>query len=132
MSKYLFYRIFRFQNNVIGEKKSIAAFSAFLSVAVFWCLNLFAIFIILDKDLDLLLFFDNLEYKPNILVPGCVLAINGLISYFCFYHNSRYNIIVNEIESNDFSVNRKYNLWSIVYQIASLLIVVGAIIYRFN
>lgn len=131
MFKYLFYRIFRFQNNVIGEEKSTAAFTAFLSVAIFWCSNLFAIFIVLDKDLDLLLFFDNLVYKPNILVPGCVLAIIGLISYFCFYHNSKYKIIVNEIESNDFSVNRKYNLWSIVYQIASLLIIIGAIIFRF-
>ena len=75
MFKYLFYRIFRFQNKVLGEEKSTAAFSAFLSVAMFWGLNLFSIFIMLDKSIDLLAFFDELVFKSNIIVPGIVLAI---------------------------------------------------------
>lgn len=131
MFKQLFYRIFRFQNKVIGEEKSTAAFSAFLSVAMFWGLNLFSIFIILDKSIDLLTFFDKFVYKSNILVPGIVLAIIGFISYFRFYHKSKYNRIINEIESGDSGINRKYNFGAIAYQIASLLIIVGAMIFRF-
>jgi hypothetical protein len=132
MFKYLFYRIFRFQNKVFGEEKSTAAFSAFLSVAMFWGLNLFSIFIILDKSIDLLAFFDELVFKSNIIMPGIAVAIIGLVSYFQFYYNLKYNNIIDEIENTDYKIRRKYNLWAIVYQIVSLIIIIGAIVFRFS
>lgn len=131
MFKYLFYKIFRFQNRIIGEEKSTAAFSSFLSVSMFWGLNFFTIFIIIDKDFNLVLIFDKVVYKSHLIVPGIMLAIIGFISYFCFYYKSRYNLIISEIENNDLIVNRKYNFWSIVYQIVSLILIIGAIIFRF-
>jgi hypothetical protein len=132
MFKYLFYRIFRFQNKVFGEEKSTAANSAFLSVALFYNINFFSIFIILDKSIDLLAFFDELLFKSNIIVPGIVLLITGLVSYFQFYYNLKYNNIIDEIENTDYKIRRKYNLWAIVYQIVSLIIIIGAIVFRFS
>ena len=132
MFKYLFYRIFRFQNKVLGEEKSTAAFSAFLSVAMFWGLNLFSIFIILDKNIDLLAFFDELVFRSNIIVPGIVLAIIGFVSYFQYYYKLKYNTIIAEIENTDSKIRRKFNTWAVVYQVASLTIIIGAIVYRFS
>ncbi len=71
---------------------------------MFWGLNLFSIFIILDTSIDLLTFFNKLVYKSNIIVPGIVLAIIGVISYFRFYHKSKYDKIINEIESGNSSI----------------------------
>lgn len=132
MFKYLFYRIFRFQSGVFGEEKSTAAFSAFLSVAMFWGLNLFSIFIMLDKSIDLLAFFDEIVFKSNIIVPGIVLAIIGLVSYFQFYYKLKYNHIIDEIENADSKNSRKYHLWAIVYQVLSLLLIIGAMAFRFS
>lgn len=132
MFKYLFYRIFRFQNTVIGEDRSTASFSAFLSVAMFWDVNLFSIFIIIDANIDLLKFFDKLVFKSNIIVPGIVLLITGLVSYFQFYYKLKYNNIIDEIENADSKIRRKYNIWAIVYQGVSLIIIIGAIVYRFS
>jgi heme/copper-type cytochrome/quinol oxidase subunit 2 len=99
---------------------------------LFYNINFFSIFIILDKSIDLLAFFDELLFKSNIIVPGIVLLITGLVSYFQFYYNLKYNNIIDEIENTDYKIRRKYNLWAIVYQIVSLIIIIGAIVFRFS
>lgn len=132
MFKYLFYRIFRFQNKVLGEERSTASFSTFLSVAMFWGLNLFSIFIMLDKSIDLLAFFDELIFRSNIIVPGIVFTIIGLVSYFQFYYKLKYNSIIAEIENSDSKIRRKFNICAIVYQVLSLLIMIGALVFRFS
>jgi hypothetical protein len=44
----------------------------------------------------------------------------------------KYNNIIDEIENTDYKIRRKYNLWAIVYQIVSLIIIIGAIVFRFS
>lgn len=129
---YLFYRIFRFQNKTIGEEKSTAAFSAFLSVAIFFGMNLFTIFIFLDKNLNLLDFFNTRIYKSNIVVPGIVLVVIGLYCYFLFYYNSKYVKVISKIENQEKNENSKLNKIAIGYQILSLVTLTIALIYRFS
>lgn len=129
---YLFYRIYLFQNKIIGEEKSTAAFSAFLSVAMFLGLNLFTIFIILDKNLNLIDFFEKLNTKSNIVVPGIVLLVIGVICYFSFYHKSKYIKIIREIENKKNNENKGLNRIAVGYQLFSLTVLILALIYRFS
>ena len=129
---YLFYRIFRFQNKTIGEEKSTAAFSAFLSVALFLGLNLFSIFIFMDKNLNLLDFFNARVYKSNIVVPGISLIVIGVCCYFLFYYNSKYVKIISDIKSQDKNENKRLNKIAIGYQIFSLVVLTIALVYRFS
>lgn len=132
MFKYLFYRIFQFQFKVIGEERSTAAFTAFLSVAMFWGLNLFSFFIMFDKNIDLFGFFEKLTPKSDILVPVFTASIIGLVSYFKFYYKLKYNNIINEIQNADSKNRSMSNFWAVVYQLVSLIILISAVIYRFK
>lgn len=132
MFNYLFYRIFRFQNRIIGEEGSSAAFSAFLSIAMFWGINLGAVFIIIDKKRNLLSLLGVIDGEFNILIPGVTFVVIGIISFLCFYQKSKYVKIIDKIENDSLTFKKKYNFWSILYQILSLILIIGAIIYRFN
>ncbi len=129
---YLFYRIFLFQNKIIGEEKSTAAFSAFLSIAIFFALNLFTIFILIDKNLNLIDFFNERVYQSNIVVPGIVLLVIGVCCYFSFYYKSKYIRIISEIENREKKENKELNVIAIGYQVFSLTVFVLALIYRFS
>ena len=129
---YLFYRIFLFQNRTIGEEKSTAAFSAFLSVAMFLVLNLFTIFILFDKNLNLIGFFSERIYQSNIILPGIVILVIGVCCYFSFYHKSKYTKIISKIENQENKEKTTQNRIAIGYQIFSLTLLVMALIYRFT
>ena len=58
--------------------------------------------------------------------------IHGFINYFHFYYKSKFNRIINDIENSDSKIYKKYNFEAILYQVISILVIMGALIYRFS
>lgn len=131
MFKYLFYRIVNFQMKIFGESLESAAISAFFSISLFWNLNLFTIFILLDKKHKVFAFADFFS-NPNVFIPLFFLISLGVICYFIFFHNKKYLEIFENFEKENQTIFWKKNILAISYQILSFLFFILALLYHFS
>jgi hypothetical protein len=131
MLKYLFYRIVRFQRNILGEEMSSAAISGFLSVSLLFGLNLLTIIVFFDKKNEL---FDLIKsFFPNgiFLFPLLISLIIGVVCYLLFYHNKKYMKIIFEIENNP-TKKRISNALAVIYQSFTFFLFFLSLLYRFS
>lgn len=125
MLKYLFFRIFRFQNKIIGEDRTFAALSSVLSISFLLAMNIVTIWLILEKHTRIVLpeiitwcntFCGTTKAAPIVL--GIIVVIPV---YFLLYHNKKYEIIIEEIEKNDKRKIKVNNAIVICYQILTIV-----------
>jgi hypothetical protein len=132
MLNYLFYRIYKFQNKLVGEEKSSAAFSAILSMGLLFGLNLFTIFIVIDKSTNLLILLESTLGKLQVIPPLVILWLIAIILYFRYCYKSKYKLLISKIESNKKYINVINNILAILYQILTFILFVYGLKYRFS
>ena len=125
MFKYLFYRIFRFQNKIIGEDRFMGALSSILSISFLIAMNIVSIWFYFDKQTDLLnQIVDNFNFfwGTNKATPIAFATIVLIPVYFLFFHNKKYERIIEEIEKGDKRKNKVKNILAILYQIITIVV----------
>lgn len=130
--RYLFYRIFLFQHNFVGEDKVKSAFTAVLTIVMFWGLNLFSVYVIYDTRFNLSFIFEGSIPKQDIIVPLIPATIFAIISYFMFFAKSKHKTIISKIENRNPKINKIYNILAILYQIISFLFFIAAFVYAYE
>lgn len=132
MFYYLFYRIYRFQTGFVEEKPFVAAYTAFMGIGAYLWLNCFSVFIILDKERDLLSILKSNIQHHDLFVPLGSGAVFMVISYFVFFFKKKHKRIINNIENGNARKNRINNILAITYQVASFMFFIFAIGYSIS
>jgi Na+/H+ antiporter NhaD/arsenite permease-like protein len=125
MFKYLFYRIFRFQNKIIGEDRSMAALSSIFSISFLIAMNIASIWMYFPKQPDLLnQIVDNFNsfWGTDKATPIAFATIILIPVYFLFYHKKKYERIIEEVKNNDKKKNKVNNIFAILYQIITIIV----------
>lgn len=122
MLYYLYYRMFRFQKNFVGEREEIAAHTAFLQVGMFFIMNLFSISFTLDRQVNMNIYlkenYPGADYLGHLI--GSIIAFG--VCYLMFYHKGKYKCIIDKIENrNNPAKNKFYSFLAISYQILSVI-----------
>ena len=131
MFKYLFYRILNFQKK-FGEDTSSAAVSAFLSVALFWGINLFTVLLFFEKDHRLYTQIRDFLPEGALLFPLIFFIPLGILSYLLFFQNKKYLKIIKEIENSKLVQNKLSNFLALGYEILSLLSFILVLVRYFS
>ena len=134
MFKYLFYRIYRFniKISVFGEDKSGSALSAVFGVSFLIAMNIASIWIYFRKQTDLLnQIVDNFNafWGTNKATPIVFATIVLIPVYFLFFHNKKYERIIEEIEKGDKRKNKVKNILAILYQIITIVVFIIMFFY---
>jgi len=86
MLKYLFYRIFRFQKNIIGTSIFESAFVSVISISWFAAINIFSVFLFFDKKYDFLIKLETLGRWTENFIYGIFALVILIIFYFILFH----------------------------------------------
>ena len=125
MFKHLFYRIYKFQHNIIGEESDMAALSTIISIAFLIEMNISTVWIYFSKRTETLSqIIDNFNsYFGTIKATPIALGTIVLIPvYFLFFHKKKYLKIIEEVENTDKRKRKINNILAILYQIVTIIV----------
>ena len=130
MLKYLFYRIYIFQKNIIGTDLFESAFVSVISISWYAAMNIISVILFFNNRYKIFIKLESLGRWTENIIFGTFAVILMTIFYFILFHKKKYLKIINEIENKSKKENRKGNIIAIIYQIISFIFFIFSLIYN--